>query len=56
VLQPVKTFKIELSILVLEELIYRLHYTYIASKTSTTKLGFQFRKQVEVRGGQVRRI
>jgi hypothetical protein len=42
--------------LVLKELIDRLHDNFIASKTSTTKLGFQFWKQVEVRGGQVWRI
>jgi hypothetical protein len=56
VLQLVWPFKIELSILVLKELIDRLHDTFIASKTSTTKLGFQFRKQVEVKGDPGRRI
>jgi hypothetical protein len=40
------------SILELKELIDRLHDTFIASKTSTTQLGFQFRKQVEVRGAK----
>jgi hypothetical protein len=56
VLQLVSPFNIELSILVLKELIDRLHDTFIASKTSTTKLGFQFRKEIEVRRGQVQRI
>jgi hypothetical protein len=48
-------FKIELSILVLKELIDRHYDTFIASKTFTTKLGFQL-KQVEVKMGEVRRI
>jgi hypothetical protein len=37
VLQLFSPFKIELSILVPKELIDRLHDTFIASKTSTTK-------------------
>jgi hypothetical protein len=41
-----------LSILVLKELNDRLHDIFIASKTSTTKLGFQFQKQVEVSRGR----
>jgi hypothetical protein len=52
VFQLVLPFKIELSISVLKELIDRLNGTFIASRMSTTKLGFQFRKQVEVRGGE----
>jgi hypothetical protein len=46
----------ELSILVLKELIDRLFDTLIASKTAITKLCFRFRKQVEIRVGQSRRI
>jgi hypothetical protein len=38
--------------LVLKELIDSLHDTFIAYRTSTTKLGFQFRKQVKVRGAK----
>jgi hypothetical protein len=34
--------------LVLKELIDCFHDTFIATKSSTTKLGFQLRKQVEV--------
>jgi hypothetical protein len=44
VLKFVLPFKIDLSILLLKELIDRIHDTFMASKTSTTKLGFQFRK------------
>jgi hypothetical protein len=51
VLQLDLPFKIELSMLVLKKLIDCLHDTFITSKTSITKLGFQFRKQVEVRIG-----
>jgi hypothetical protein len=50
------TLPIELSILVLKELIGCFLETFIASKTSTTKLGFLFRKQTEVGGGQDSRI
>jgi hypothetical protein len=50
VLQLVSPFKIEHSYLFL---IDRRHDTFIASKTSATKVGFQFPKQVEVRGGKV---
>jgi hypothetical protein len=56
VLKLVLPFKIELSILVLKKLIDRLYETLIASKTPTTKRGFYFREQVEVRGDKVRRI
>jgi hypothetical protein len=49
------TLNIDISISVLKDLIDRIHDTLLLLKRlQTKKLGFQFRKQVEVKGGQVR--
>ena len=48
--------KIEDLFLIPQVLIYCLYDTFIASKLWTTKMGFQFWEQIEVRRSHVRRI
>ena len=49
-------FQIEVFFLVLQVLVHYLYDAFIASKLCSTKVGFQFWKQREVRRGHIRRI